>query len=67
MAVAIRGGLSSAYLVRSSFGLIDTDQLNLGSMYPMFGLVMLSARSKTAIATLFWGVAAGATASIFMA
>ena len=27
---AIGGGLSSAYLVRSSFGRIDTDQLNLG-------------------------------------
>ena len=64
---AIGGGLSSAYLVRSSFGRIDTDQLNLGLMYLMFGLVMLSARSKTAVVTLIWAVAAGATANIFMA
>ena len=64
---AIGGGLSSAYLVRSSFGRIDTDQLNLGLMYLMFGLVMLSARSKTAVVTLLWAVAAGATANIFMA
>ena len=66
-AAAIGGGLSSAYLVRSSFGRIDTDQLNLGLMYLMFALVMLSARSKTAVATLIWGVAAGTTANIFMA
>ena len=63
---AMGGGLSSAYLVRSSFGRIDTDQLNLGLMYLMFGLVMLSARSKTTVATLIWAVAAGATAKIFM-
>lgn len=64
---AMGGGLSSAYLVRSSFGRIDTDQLNLGLMYLMFGLVMLSARSKTAVATLIWAVAAGGTANLFMA
>ena len=50
-AAAIGGGLSSAYLVRSSFGRIDTDQLNLGLMYLMFGLVMLSARSKKGVAS----------------
>ena len=64
---AIGGGLSSAYLVRSSFGRIDTDQLNLGLMYLMFGLAMMSARSKTILTTLFWCIAAGATANIFMA
>jgi dolichyl-diphosphooligosaccharide--protein glycosyltransferase len=64
---AIGGGLSSAYLGRSSFGRIDTDQLNLGLMYLMFGLVMMSARSRTILATLLWCIAAGATASIFMA
>ena len=66
-AAAIGGGLSSAYLGRSSFGRIDTDQLNLGLMYLMFGLVMMSARSRTMLTTLFWCIAAGATASIFMA
>ena len=64
---AIGGGLSSAYLVRSSFGRIDTDQMNLGLMYLMFAPVMFSARSKKASVTLIWAVAAGATANIFMA
>ena len=63
---AIGGGLSSAYLVRSSFGRIDTDQLNLGLMYLMFGLVMLSARAKTTLFSFIWAVAAGVTANIFM-
>ena len=66
-AAAIGGGLSSAYLIRSSYGRIDTDQLNLGLMYLMFGLVMLSARSKTAVNSVIWAVAAGFTAQIFMA
>jgi len=66
-AAAMGGGLSSAYLLRSSFGRIDTDQLNLGLMYLMFAFVMLSARSKTVVATLIWAVAASATAGIFMA
>ena len=64
---AFGGGLSSAYLVRSSFGRIDTDQLNLGLMYLMFGLVMMSAKSRTMLATLLWCLATGATASVFMA
>ncbi len=64
---AIGGGLSSAYLVRSSFGRIDTDQLNLGLMYLMFGLVMLSADPKQLSVTFIWAVAAGATAKIFLA
>ena len=64
---AIGGGLSLAYLVRSSFGRIDTDQLNLGLMYLMFGLLMMSARSKTYVAAIIGSIAAGATASIFMA
>ena len=64
---AIGSGLSSAYLVRTSFGRIDTDQLNLGLLYFIFGLLMLSARSKTAVNTILWAVAAGITASIFMA
>jgi len=64
---AIGGGLSSAYLGRSSFGRIDTDQLNLGLMYLMFGLIMMSARSRKMATTLIWCIAAGTTASIFMA
>ena len=56
---ALGGGLSSAYLVRSSFGRIDTDQLNLGLMYLMFGLVMLAASAKRT-ASLFLGCIAAA-------
>ena len=41
------GGLSAAYLVRSSIGRIDTDQLNLGFMYLMFGLVTFAGRAKS--------------------
>ena len=63
---AFGGGLSSSYLVRSSYGRIDTDQLNLGLLYLIFGLMMLSARSKSAIGTLIWAAAASVTACIFM-
>ena len=38
----VGGGLSAAYLVRSSIGRIDTDQLNLGLMYLMIGLVVFA-------------------------
>ena len=64
---ALGGGLSSAYLVRSSFGRIDTDQLNLGLMYLMFGLVVMSSRSRNILMIILWCIAAGATARIFMA
>ena len=43
---AVGGGLSAAYLVRSSAGRIDTDQLNLGFFYLLMGLIILAARSK---------------------
>ncbi len=63
---ALGGGLSSAYLVRSSFGRIDTDQLNLGLMYLMFGLVVLAASAKRT-ASLFLGcIAAGIGGRIFL-
>ena len=63
---ALGGGLSSAYLVRSSIGRIDTDQLNLGFMYLMFGLVALAGRAKTRIQTIIWSMAAGLFANLFM-
>ena len=43
------GGLSAAYLVRSSIGRIDTDQLNLGFMYLIFGLCRVSRTSTIAV------------------
>ena len=45
------GGLSAAYLVRSSIGRIDTDQLNLGFLYLMFGLVLFAGLAKSRIAS----------------
>ena len=43
---AIGGGLSASYLVRSSAGRIDTDQLNLGFVYLLLGLSVMAARAK---------------------
>ncbi len=63
---AVGGGLSTAYLVRSSFGRIDTDQLNLGLLYLLFALVLFSARRKNALSALLYALGAGATAKIFM-
>ena len=51
---AIGGGLSSAYLVRSSIGRIDTDQLNLGFMYLIFGLVIFAGRAKSKATAVGW-------------
>lgn len=65
-AAAVGGGLSTAYLVRSSFGRIDTDQLNLGLLYLMFALVVFSARSKNTISALIYALGAGATAKFLM-
>ena len=45
---------------------IDTDQLNLGFMYLMFGLGVFAGRSKSRISSLAWCVAAGLTANLFM-
>jgi dolichyl-diphosphooligosaccharide--protein glycosyltransferase len=63
---SLGGGLSAAYLVRSSIGRIDTDQLNLGFMYLMFGLVTFAGLAKSRISSLAWCVAAGLTANLFM-
>ena len=60
------GALSSAYLVRSSIGRIDTDQLNLGFMYLLFGLSILASRSKSLPWTVFWCSFAGLTAHLFL-
>ena len=64
---AIGGGLSASYLVRSSFGRIDTDQLNLGFIYFLFGLVFLSARSESLTKTIFWCVITGVVGQVFLA
>ena len=43
---AIGGGLSASYLMRSSAGRIDTDQLNLGFVYLLLGLSVMAARAR---------------------
>ena len=63
---SLGGGLSAAYLIRSSIGRIDTDQLNLGFIYLMFGLVIFAGLAKSRISSLAWCVAAGLTANLFM-
>ena len=63
---SLGGGLSAAYLVHSSIGRIDTDQLNLGFMYLIFGLVMFAGRSTSPLRCLAWCVAAGAATDLFM-
>jgi len=60
------GGLSAAYLVRSSIGRIDTDQLNLGFLYLIFGLVVFAGRAKTRAGCLAWSFGAGICAHLFM-
>ena len=57
---SLGGGLSAAYLVRSSIGRIDTDQLNLGFMYLMFALVVFAGRSPSPLRCLGWCMFAGA-------
>lgn len=65
--IAATGGcLSHAYLIRSSLGRIDTDQLNLGLMHLMYGLILLAGLSKSRKACLLWSVGAGVTAALFM-
>ena len=63
---SLGGGLSAAFLVRSSVGRIDTDQLNLGFMYLIFGLVVFAGRSASPLRCLGWCMAAGTAANLFM-
>ena len=59
------GGLSAAYIPRSSIGRIDTDQMNLGFMYLMFGLVMIAGRADSRRTCLLWCALAGLCANLF--
>ena len=63
---AIGGGLCSAYLVRSSIGRIDTDQLNLGFFYLLFGLMVFAGRATTKLTCLGWCALAGLSANLFL-
>lgn len=65
-AAALGSGLSMAYLTRSSIGRIDTDQLNLGFMYLIFGLAVLAGKASSRGKCLMWCVASGVTANLFM-
>ena len=60
------GGLNTSYLVRSSIGRIDTDQLNLGFLYLIFGFCLFAGRSASWRGCIAWCVAAGLVANLFM-
>ena len=67
-AVAAAGsGLSSAYLVRTSAGRIDTDMLNLGLLYITFGAVIMAGRTTKPFTNLLWCIGAGILARLFLA
>ena len=66
-AVAAAGsGLSSAYLIRTSAGRIDTDMMNLGLLYVIFGAAIMAGRAKSPSRTLLWCVGAGILARLFL-
>ena len=60
------GGLSTAYLTRTAIGRIDTDQLNLGFMYLLFGLLIFAGKARSRIGSILFCLAAGITARVFM-
>ena len=62
---SLGGGLSAAYLMRSSIGRIDTDQLNLGFLYLLFGLTIFAGRASSFSQRLAWSIGAGVCANIF--
>ncbi|MGB2311587.1 MAG: hypothetical protein ACPH6E_05980, partial [Candidatus Puniceispirillaceae bacterium] len=64
---AVGGGLCMAYLQRSSIGRIDTDQLNLGFFYLLFGLAIWAGRAQKWQVSLGVTIMAGLTARLFMA
>ena len=63
---SLGGGLSAAYLMRSSIGRIDTDQLNLGFLYLLFGLTIFAGRASSFSQRLAWSIGAGVCANIFI-
>ena len=60
------GGLSSAYLLRSSIGRIDTDQLNLGLFYLIFAFLIAAGRAKSKSWCILHCIFAGICANLFM-
>ncbi len=62
---ALGGGLCQAYLVRSSVGRIDTDQLNLGLFYGLFALIFMAARQTDNRRALVWVLLAGLAGQLF--
>ena len=67
-AVAAAGSsLSSAYLVRSAAGRIDTDMLNLGLLYITFGAAIMAGRTSTPRGAILWCMGAGGLARLFLA
>ena len=63
---AVGGGLSAAYLIRSSVGRIDTDQLNLGFFYLLMGLVILAGRNISLRIAISLVTLAALTSQLFL-
>ena len=64
---AAGSSLSAAYLVRTSAGRIDTDMMNLGLLYIIFGAAIMAGRAKNPRSTLLWCIGAGILARLFLA
>ncbi|MDA9022849.1 dolichyl-diphosphooligosaccharide--protein glycosyltransferase subunit STT3 [Alphaproteobacteria bacterium] len=62
---ALGGGLSFAYLSRSAAGRIDTDQLNLGFFYLLFGLAFWAGTARGKLAGIAAVAAMGICAYLF--
>ena len=67
-AIAAAGsGLSSANLVRSAAGRIDTDMLNVGLLYITFGAAIMAGRASTPRGTILWCIGTGGLARLLLA
>ena len=63
---ALGGGICAAYLQRTSIGRIDTDQLNLGLYYALFGLALMVSRVQTKKWAFVICVLLGLLSNVFM-
>lgn len=62
---SVGSGISSMYLLRSSYGYIDTDMLNLFFMYFLYANIYLSSKYQSWLKTLCFIIAAGIVGKIF--
>ena len=63
---SLGSGISSVYLLRSSYGYIDTDMLNLFFMYFLYAIIYLSSKPQSWPKTLFFIIVAGLVGRLFI-